>query len=101
MNDKLEISVQKTILRYLKDRGAKAIKITVDGYVPTGTPDCIGSYKGHAFALEFKRSANEEPTERQRYELKQWADAGTYTAVVWSLDQVKTMIQILDKSSPL
>lgn len=94
MNDKLEVGVQRFILKKLAAAGAKTVKITVDGYVPTGTPDIIGCYKGQAFAFELKRSSRHPPTDRQKYELRKWHEAGAITGVVWSWGQVADLLGI-------
>lgn len=46
-----------------------------------GTPDIIGSAHGHFFAIEAKRSATEEPTEAQWYNLEKFEEAGGATFV--------------------
>lgn len=41
-----------------------------------GTPDIMGSARGHFFAIEMKKSAREKPTAAQKYNLKKFREAG-------------------------
>jgi penicillin-binding protein-related factor A (putative recombinase) len=54
----------------------------------SGRPDLIGCYRGRAFAFEVKVPGG-KPTELQLKQLKEWADSGAISAVVYSVDDVK------------
>lgn len=46
-----------------------------------GTPDIMGCAHGHFFAIEAKRTAREEPSEAQWYNLEKFEQAGGATFV--------------------
>ncbi len=85
VTDPLELAVQKRVMAWFDSLpGAKAIKITVDGYVPTGTPDVLACVNGQMFAIELKRSESEKPEPRQVYELMRWKRSGAIVGVCWT-----------------
>lgn len=80
----LEHTEQSKIIKALQERGAKIIKVHVDGYTVEGTPDLIGCYKGRAFALECKM-VDEEPSLKQKIEMIEWRKAGAISCVVFTV----------------
>jgi len=62
----------------------KFIKIHGDPYMPSGTPDLIGTLKGRAFVLEAKNEVY-KPEPIQIAELEEWEEAGAIVGIVKSL----------------
>lgn len=67
--------VQEIIDRIEKHSLSKCLKVHGNANVPKGTPDIIASIYGRPFAIECKVK-NNEPSEKQLYELDQWAEGG-------------------------
>lgn len=83
-----EKTIVNNIVQFLERiPGCHVIKTCGSG-LPAGTPDLIGSYRGHPFAFEVKRPG-ENATEIQKYELREWLSSGAAVAVVRSVDDVK------------
>jgi Holliday junction resolvase len=61
--------------------GVYAIRTHGGSFQQKGTPDVIGCARGRFFAIEAKRSAKEQPTTAQRYNLKKFRQAGGKTFV--------------------
>lgn len=61
--------------------GVYAIRTHGGSFQQKGTPDVLGCAYGHFFAIESKRSAKEQPTEAQQYNLKKFRQAGGKTFV--------------------
>lgn len=83
------------VMMALREMGAKAVKIHVDGYTEEGTPDILGCYRGRAFAFEVKNEIG-EVSAKQAYELRKWAAAGAVTAVIRSPIEAIQLLQGID-----
>lgn len=95
---KKERDIQKEILKILKEYGGWWLNFHGgDPYMPRGIPDIIGCYKGRFVALEVKRPG-EKPRAIQRKTLKTLEAAGARTAVVYSVDDVKKVIDEIGKN---
>lgn len=99
-----ENSIQKEILTYLKGDPKKEIKgvggwwLNVHGgsvYMPRGLPDIIGCYNGRFVAFEIKRPG-EKPRRIQEYTLRLLEEAGAVTGVVYSVNDVQSVIELID-----
>jgi len=74
-----EADLCRAIMRALEREGACVIKTT--GVNRGGTPDLLGCYQGHAFALEVKLPGG-SATLLQRRQIARWQDAGARAGVV-------------------
>lgn len=83
------------IMKYLESVGAKAVKFHGNRFVQTGTPDILGCYKGFSFVIECKVGKN-KTTKIQEHQLNQWHEAGSYTLVAYSIEEVEDMIRYFD-----
>jgi len=61
--------------------GVYCVRTHGGSFQQKGTPDVLGSAHGRFFAIEAKRSAKEEPTKAQKYNLKKFREAGGKTFV--------------------
>ena len=87
---KLESKIQSEILKYLKSRSNSFTYKHFE--YPTGMPDIHHIENGYHYWFEVKRSKNHKPTKMQLYRHKQLKNAGDKVFVVWSLDQIKRII---------
>lgn len=89
-----EKSIVKNILDYLNTLPAcRAIKF--QGTINRkGEPDIFCCYKGRMVLFEVKRPGN-KPTVLQSATLKQWATAGAVAEVVYSVDDVKKVLEAI------
>ena len=100
-NIPLETSVTKAILNYLKTIPyCKAEKRHGGLYGNAGKPDITGCFYGLRFEFEVKRGpVGYDATDLQKKELAEWDAAGAVTAVVYSVDEVRKIMEQLFKSS--
>ncbi len=98
----LETSVTKGILKYLKTLPfCKAEKRHGGAFGNSGKPDITGCFYGLRFEFEVKRGAFGYPaTDLQKKELAEWDHAGAITAVVYSVYEVKEIMETI-QNSPL
>lgn len=95
----LESSIVKKILTWLNQQpGIKAEKTHGGMYGKAGKPDITGCMNGRRFEFEVKRPGG-KPTKLQLKELREWAEAGAITGVVYSLDDVKEMMSDDDQGN--
>ncbi len=89
-----EKSIVKGILEYLNNLPrCRAIKM--QGNINrAGEPDIFCCYKGRMVLFEAKRPGN-KPTLLQEATLKMWAEAGAVVAVVYSVDDVKKLLEAI------
>lgn len=73
--------VRKQLATLNRIDGVYAIRTHGGSFQQKGTPDVIGCAHGHFFAIESKRSAKEQPTAAQQYNLKKFRQAGGRTFV--------------------
>lgn len=93
-----EASVVDSIIKCIQSEyGGKAMKIHGSKFQEAGAPDILGSFmfagslEGITVFVEVKVDDN-TPTPIQKYRLRQWGEAGMYTAAVWSLDDFKAFV---------
>ena len=91
--DPRETGVVGAISRGLKSYRplCKYVNITVGESEVTGTPDIIGSYRGRTFLIEAK-TVTGQPSEKQKYEIMKWRQAGAIVIVARTWAEVKTAI---------
>ena len=85
------------IKKYLKDKGAYVEKIWGGGFQSAGIPDLIVCYKGLFLGIEVKVGSN-KPSELQIAKIKRINNSGGIGIVVWSLEEVKELIELLDEA---
>lgn len=85
-----EQKYQKSVLDYIKSIGGYARKINNANM--TGVPDVFACIQGFFFAFECK-DEEKEGTALQQYNIRLIEAAGGSAAVVWNLDQVKSIIK--------
>lgn len=73
--------VRRMLGRLNKLPGVYAVRTHGGAFQQKGTPDVLGCAHGYFFAIEAKRSAREEPTVTQIYNLKKFSQAGGKTFV--------------------
>ena len=61
--------------------GVYAIRTHGGSFQQKGTPDVLGCAYGRFFAIEAKRSAKEQPSAAQQYNLKKFRGAGGTTFI--------------------
>jgi hypothetical protein len=94
-NIPLETSITKRILKYLKTiPKCKAEKRHGGAFGNAGKPDITGCLDGLRFEFEVKRKGN-VASDLQKKELAEWEYAGAVVAVVYTVEEVKTIIQMM------
>ncbi|AUX83371.1 endonuclease [Microbacterium phage Eleri] len=78
--DEAEI-VRKMMARLNALPGVYCLRTHGGSFQQKGTPDIVGCAHGHFFAIEAKRTAREQPSVAQRYNLKKFRQAGGVTFV--------------------
>lgn len=92
---KPEKKVVNAVLKELRARGAKALKTCPPG-VEAGTPDILACWRGRMLTIECK-AQEEEPSPLQKKRLQEWSDAGAITMLVWDLQQVRNLLDVLER----
>lgn len=89
-----EKALQSRLLKVLNSIvGCKAVKVPQDGYGEKGTPDILGCYLGHMFAIECKSRAG-RPTLLQETRLREWRDAGCHAVIVFEGDEFDPRVML-------
>lgn len=90
-----ESALVTKIKAFLKMKGAYVEKIWGGGFQSAGIPDIIACYKGRFLGIEVK-VGNNKPSEIQVAKIDLINKAGGIGAVVWTLDEVKEIIEMID-----
>ena len=90
-----ESALVAKIKTYLKERGAYVEKIWGGGFQSAGIPDLIACYRGYFLGIEVK-VGNNKPSDIQKAKIKLINKAGGYGVVVWSLNEVKHLLDLID-----
>lgn len=88
-----ESSIHERILAYLATLPRCKARKTHGSSYSAGWPDIVGCLRGRMFLIEVKRPG-EQATKIQDRELADWRLSGAVTAVVTSVDEVRTMIEL-------
>lgn len=93
-----ESKVKKEIIAYLDSLGDRCWHVSYHniGYGVAGVPDRIACYRGRFVALEVKADSEKKATKWQKYRIKEITTAGGTAHVVWSVGQVRRIIQDLE-----
>lgn len=89
----------KKILTYLRRRGGKWVKIHGgdNPFQEVGIPDILGCYRGCAVAIEVKTPSG-HLSRKQEIFLDQWRNAGGYTLVTTSVNEVGQLLDLIDQN---
>ena len=91
----LERTIVKKIMKYLDSLpNCKCQKTHGGQFGKAGTPDITGCIDGRRFDFEVKRPGG-KVSPLQWKELREWEAAGGVTGVVYSVDDVKNILQKL------
>lgn len=96
MSPPLEITKRKSIVAFLKSRGAWCVVTT--GIHLAGCPDVLACYRGTFIALEVKREhyGAYGATKKQLYEIGKISLAGGVAAVVVEVHEVAMILLDID-----
>ena len=93
----LESSITKSIIKYmnsLPDCKAEKVKGSSSS---SGRPDINACYKGRCLRIEVKtEDHNNKPSEKQKRNLERWSKAGAVTMVVYTKEDVKEFLDLID-----
>jgi len=91
----LESSIVNGILKYLNHEVKDCIAEKVMGNAyQSSRADINMCWDGQLYRIEVKTPDNSnKPTKAQEANLKKWAKAGAICVAVWSLDEVKNIIE--------
>ena len=94
---KIEQQIQSDIQIYLRNQGAYVVNVITASR--KGVPDLLVCYKGLFLALEIKRPETKKNTSKvQEMNLKFIKNSGGKSYTVYSLQQVRQILDILNKS---
>jgi len=88
-----EASLQRKVIKYLRERGAYVFKVVGSPMQQRGTPDLLVSYRGRFIAIELK-VPGEEPTRLQEYELAKVRESGGVAAVIESMVELERLLSV-------
>ena len=87
-----EQDIQKKIINYLEDIGAYVVKVV--SATKAGVPDLLVCYEGKFIAIEVKTpETRSNVSALQSYNLSKIENAGGYSLVAWSVEQVKEFLE--------
>lgn len=92
MAAKPETLLQQKIQKYLEAKGAYVNKNWGNMFTKPGIADLTVCYRGLYIAIEVK-VGNNKPTEAQMVHANLVQNAGGISVIVWSLDEVKELIE--------
>ena len=96
MSVKGETNLQHRIQKYIESKGGYVNKNHGDMTTRPGIADLTVCYRGIYLALEVKEGSN-KPSKAQGVHARSVWKAGGFCYVVWSLDEVKLILNQLDK----
>lgn len=93
-----EARIQRSIQGEIRARGGYCIKIHGSPLMPEGTPDILACYKGYFLGFEVKTPATkDEVSPAQSLRLQQIRMAGGGAYVVYTVEQVKRHLDLIDR----
>lgn len=90
-----EKTIENKIKAYLKSIGAYYFKHHGNQFSQVGVPDIIACYKGHFIGIEVKNETG-KTSPLQDINLKMIQDAGGYSLVARSVEDVEWVIKDID-----
>lgn len=91
----LESSLQSSVLKYLNGLEGCVAENVSGNARQSGRPDVVGCYKGRMFRLELKTPDHKnEPSLKQKLDLRRWLSSGCVCGVVYSLGFIKKVFAI-------
>ena len=90
----MERDIQSAVLRYLNSIPGCIAENVRGNASQSGRADINACYKGHCIKIELKdpKDKGYEATQQQLLYLRKWKAAGAITAVCYSVDDVKGLI---------
>ena len=89
-----ETQLQSAVLKYLNSLPECMAENVSGGATQSGRSDINACYKGKCLKIELKDpKTGYKPTQQQLHYLDKWAAAGAVTAVCYSLDDVKHLLE--------
>lgn len=89
----IEATITASILKYLNSLPNCVAEKVFGNAQQIGRPDINGCWNGRCFRLEVKSPDHgNQPTKIQELNLKTWSRAGAYCFTVYSLEDVKAII---------
>lgn len=86
--------IQKQIIDLIEKRGGYVVKVITASRV--GIPDLLVCFEGHFIGLEVKMpSTRTNVSKLQGYNLQRIIDSGGKSAVVWKVEQVDEILDLL------
>ena len=92
----LENKVQRQVISFLEAHRVYHFRFQAQGNL-NGLPDIICLYKGKFIGLELKREKGGSPTLLQERKIKAINDNGGIGAIVRSVEEVKEILDTIDK----
>ena len=91
-----ETYLQRSIRKLIEKRGGYAVKQHGSMISEPGIPDILACYKGFFIAIEAKEIGN-TPSRQQGIHIRNIQKADGITCVVWDIEDVKTLLNLLDE----
>lgn len=91
-----EGTLTRKMKQYLQSQGAYVENIWGGGFQAAGIPDLLACYRGRFIGVEAKLSYN-KPSEIQKAKIKLINNAGGNAIVAYSLDDVKELLEQIDR----
>lgn len=98
MGVQAETLFQQRIQKEIEKRGGYCVKQHGSMIAAVGIPDLLVCYKGYFIAIEAKVDKN-TPSKAQGVNLRKITKAGGFTAVVWTIKDVKTILDYFDSEA--
>ena len=89
-----ESNLERRLLNKLNNLDGCRARSTLGGHTEYGTPDIFGCFRGKTLVIEVK-TEDGKVSKLQRHRLKQWRDAGAFTAVFRPSDTVSKLVEAI------
>ena len=97
----LESSITRSILIYLNGLSGCCAEKVKGGATASGRADINACYRGHCLRIEVKTPDHKNRTSpKQDHNLEKWYRAGAVTMVVYSLDDLKQLLEFVKVWKP-
>lgn len=92
-----EKNIENKIKSYLKSKGAYYVKYFGNQFSQVGVPDILACYKGMFIGIEVKNEKG-KTSPLQDVNIKQIQDAGGYSIVARSVEDVNKVLEVIDNA---